>query len=45
MATALGQRVLDGFAAGVFTRAQLDAALAKGWITQAEHDAAVAGAN
>ena len=40
MATALGQRVLDGYPT-VFTQAQLDAALVKGWIDQAEHDAAL----
>lgn len=42
MATALGQRLLDGYALGTFTAEQLQAAVAKGWISQAEYDQAVA---
>lgn len=41
MATALGQRLLDRYAAGTATLEQLQAALARDWITQAEYDDAV----
>lgn len=40
MANALGARMLIRYAEGTATLAQLDATLAKGWITQAEYDTA-----
>ena len=43
MATALGQRLLNLYAEGNATVEQLQSALAKGWITQAEYDEAVNG--
>ena len=42
--TVLGARVLALFKDGTATLAQLDAAFAKGWISQADYDAAIADA-
>ncbi|WP_168929825.1 hypothetical protein [Nocardioides sp. GY 10127] len=42
MATALGARYLDRYAAGASTTEQLDICLDRGLIDQAEYDAAIA---
>ena len=42
MASALGQRILDRYAADGTTRTVLDNALERGMITETEHAAAIA---
>lgn len=44
MTNALGARVLGLYAEGRATRAQLDAAYARGWISEADYNAAIAPA-
>ena len=39
---AMGKRMLDRYKAGTATREQLDAAYAKGWISDADYQAATA---
>lgn len=43
MATALGQRYLDRYAAGDVTLEQLNLVLTRGWITQDEYDSVTGG--
>lgn len=43
MANIYGFRILVAYYEGRANKANLDAALAKGWITQAEHDRAMSG--
>lgn len=40
MATAIGQRYLERYAAGTATLEQLQLAVARGWVTPAEYDTA-----
>ena len=40
--TALGQRMLERYAAGTATRAQLDSYYKAGWISDADYQAAIA---